>query len=633
MQEFLINKAALTQKLSQVSNEGERVDIMLAYCCFNKIRKWKECASIAQEALNISQKINYQEGIGLSFLELGYQNWFSDDLEASYDFLEKSVIILIKTKNYFKFSRAMAVKSSVLWSRGDRKVAIEELFNGLRHVKESNNPVDSLWLEWFLGIFYFDLKDYSNSEVQYLKVLNIIQSETDVNDAHAYCLVGYGGVLMQTNRGDQALDYFFKAKDLSEKEGLWMQEARALHDIGNYYKKNGKITEAKDYFFKSYLIRKEQNTKPALISSLLALASLEMNEDIDAALEYGKEALYLSNVIGAKQKMISSHILLSSAYKLLDNISLSYEHLEKANVIEAEFSGEKISSELKNIESKFISELLQRETQVLTTQNEELRAANEIIERQYKEISDSILYAKRIQTAILPNENLVKEHLSDSFIFYLPKAIVAGDFYWIEHFENVVLFAVADCTGHGVPGAILSVVCNNAINRAVREFKLSKPSEILDKVRELILIEFVTEDEEFYDGMDISLCALNKKSRELNWAGANSPIWILRKDQNFIQEIKGDKQPVGKFIDKKPFTNHQVNLSRGDIIYLSSDGYADQFGGDSDKKIMRKKFKDYIFEVSHLSMNEQRLRIVNHFYQWMGDHDQVDDVCVVGVKV
>lgn len=631
---FTESKTALKQKLSEVYSQEEAAYCMLTYCCLNKVKRWKECTSIAQDALNISKTINYQEGIGLAYLEIGYQHWFSDEFKIAFKFLEKSANILIDTNNYFKYSRAIAVKSSILWSRGDRKEAIEEIFNGLRHVYQSNHTVDGLWLEWFLGIFYFDLKDYTNSEIQYLKALDIIKNaKTNTRDAYAYCLIGYGGVLLQTNREAQALSYFLQAKNFSQDHGLWMQEARVLYDLGNYYKKMGDIAKAKHYFLESYAIRKTQNTKPALISSLLSLADLEINDQVGTAIQYAEEALSLSNTIGAKQKIKSSHTTLSNLHKAQNDISLSYHHLKKANAIEAQFAGEKFSSELKHIEAKFISELLQRETQILVTQNEELKKANEIIKRQYKEISDSIQYAKRIQTAILPHDKLVKAYLNDSFIIYLPKDVVAGDFYWMEHIDDTILFAVADCTGHGVPGAMISVVCNNVLNRVVREFKLKKPSEILDKARELIQIEFDSGNDQFNDGMDISLCALNSNTYELNWAGANNPIWIVKFESQIIDEIKGDKQPIGGHPIETPFTNHNINLEKGDTIYLFSDGYADQFGGKFGKKLMRKNFKALILTFSKFPMHQQRLLLIDQFNTWAGTNDQIDDVCVIGVKI
>jgi serine phosphatase RsbU (regulator of sigma subunit) len=184
-----------------------------------------------------------------------------------------------------------------------------------------------------------------------------------------------------------------------------------------------------------------------------------------------------------------------------------------------------------------------------------------------------------------------------------------------------------------VPGAMLSVVCNNELNRAVREFKLDKPSDILDKVRSLILNEFESEDDDFYDGMDISLCALNTETNELNWSGANRPIWILNTEGTQIEEIKGDKQPIGSFLDKKPFTNHTLELKPGETIYVFSDGYADQFGGEFKKKMMTKNFKKQILSIANLSMEMQQKALKNHFFNWKGEHNQIDDVCVIGVKV
>ena len=173
---------------------------------------------------------------------------------------------------------------------------------------------------------------------------------------------------------------------------------------------------------------------------------------------------------------------------------------------------------------------------IITAQKEEVESQKHIVEHKNREILDSITYAKRIQSAILPQPKLVKEFLEDSFVLYKPKDIVAGDFYWLEVVEETVLFAAADCTGHGVPGAMVSVVCNNGLNRAVREYKLIEPDQILNKTRELVVKEFEKSDENVMDGMDISLCALNTKTNQLKWAGAHNPLWILR--NNEIIEFK-----------------------------------------------------------------------------------------------
>ncbi len=252
-----------------------------------------------------------------------------------------------------------------------------------------------------------------------------------------------------------------------------------------------------------------------------------------------------------------------------------------------------------------------------------------IVEDKNKEILDSINYAKRIQSAILPPSKIVKEYLKDSFIIYLPKDIVAGDFYWMEHKDNKVLFAAADCTGHGVPGAMVSVVCNNGLNRSVKEHNLIEPGKILDKTREIVVQEFEKSEEEVKDGMDIALCSV--EGNILKYAGAHIPLWLLR-DGDII-ETKANKQPIGKYDTPEPYLTHEFELKKGDTIYIFSDGYVDQFGGEKGKKFKSRAFKDLILANHHLSMDEQRKVILDSFDKWKGKNEQVDDVCVIGVRI
>ncbi len=294
------------------------------------------------------------------------------------------------------------------------------------------------------------------------------------------------------------------------------------------------------------------------------------------------------------------------------------------------------------------AEVVQQKKEV-ETQRDLAHEQRQILEEKNKEITDSITYAKRIQEAILLPDKVVKQYLPQSFILYKPKEIVAGDFYWIRQLDDCVLFAAADCTGHGVPGAMVSVVCNNGLNRAVREYQLTDPAAILNKTREIVVTEFGKSDDAIRDGMDIALCAL--KGKKLHFAGAYNPLWIIRvndlldmdqlpdnirtevADQFTLIEIKGDKQPIGKFTHGSPFTTHSIDVQKGDAIYLFSDGFSDQFGGENGKKLKARAFKQLLLRLQHLSMEQQYQAIDNAFEQWKGDLEQVDDVCVIGVRV
>ncbi|MGZ6540351.1 MAG: PP2C family protein-serine/threonine phosphatase, partial [Bacteroidia bacterium] len=279
--------------------------------------------------------------------------------------------------------------------------------------------------------------------------------------------------------------------------------------------------------------------------------------------------------------------------------------------------------------------IISRQKNIIEIKNKETEVQKTIIEEKQKEILASISYAKRLQEAILPPHNLIKQFLPDSFFFYKPKDIVAGDFYWLEVTNDkdpeLILFAAADCTGHGVPGAMVSVVCSNALNRTVKEFGITDPGKILDKVSELVVETFEKSESEVNDGMDISICSFNKKTNELKWSGANNPLWIIR-NKGMI-EYKPNKQPIGKVDAPAPFNTHTIQLQKNDIIYIFTDGYADQFGGEKGKKYKLSSLQELFLSNCSLSMPEQLKAVSEALKNWQGNIDQVDDILVMGIKI
>ena len=272
-------------------------------------------------------------------------------------------------------------------------------------------------------------------------------------------------------------------------------------------------------------------------------------------------------------------------------------------------------------------------------EKKEVERQKHLVDEKNKEITDSITYAKRIQEAILPSRYSLSENLQNGFILFKPKDIVSGDFYWLEKQQEQLFFAAADCTGHGVPGAMVSVVCANSLSKALLEENLTTPGKLLDRTRELVVQRFEKSGEDVKDGMDISLCSLNfsKKSElsksfaTLQWAGANNPLWIIR--NNELIEYKANKQPIGKVDNPKPFTTHTIDLQKGDTIYIFTDGFADQFGGEKGKKLMYKPFKELLLSIQDKTMDEQKELLEEHFENWKGNLEQVDDVCVIGVRI
>ena len=279
-----------------------------------------------------------------------------------------------------------------------------------------------------------------------------------------------------------------------------------------------------------------------------------------------------------------------------------------------------------------LEHLVTERTKEAVTASERAEHQRQLVEQKNKEILDSISYAKRIQTAMLPTVEYLREQMNEIAVFYRPKDIVAGDFYWFEESDSFQMIAVADCTGHGVPGAMVSVVCYNALNRSVREYGLTDPGQILDKTREIILLELSKNDENVKDGMDISLLVLNKNSKQCTWAGANNPLWIIRSGSQEIEEFKADKQPIGLHIDSTSFTTHHLELGTGDTVYLFTDGYADQFGGKTGKKFKSLNIKRLLTESVQPSMSTLEDKILSTFYEWKGSEEQVDDVCLIAIR-
>jgi serine phosphatase RsbU (regulator of sigma subunit) len=259
----------------------------------------------------------------------------------------------------------------------------------------------------------------------------------------------------------------------------------------------------------------------------------------------------------------------------------------------------------------------------------------EIIEEKNKDITDSIQYAKKIQQAILPAENEIKKVLPNSFVYYSPKDIVSGDFYWYAQAGEWVTFAVADCTGHGVPGALMSAICNNLMNQIINDSNVISPASALneldDKLRKL-LSQSSGGQQGANDGMDIALCRLNVKTNQLIYAGAQRPLLIIRGEQ--LIELKPNKHSIGGYKNEmKIFTDHTLQLQKDDSLYLFTDGYADQFGGEKGKKFKYRHVKELLLSLRKRSMEEQKSAFHQTIENWRGNNEQVDDILVMGVKV
>lgn len=284
--------------------------------------------------------------------------------------------------------------------------------------------------------------------------------------------------------------------------------------------------------------------------------------------------------------------------------------------------------------SEDMEQKVRERTAEITRQNEEIQKQSAQIAELYDQVKDSILYAKRIQEAILPSKEEINTALKNSMVLFRPKDIVSGDFYWFSEKHDRAIIAAADCTGHGVPGALMSMIGSSLLNEIVNEKGIIEPAEILFALKQGVIkaLNKHPSADQTKDGMDIAICSIPKVGNKIEFAGANNPLWMIRNGE--ILEHRGDRQPVGIYGDNldTPYTNHEVEVLPGDTVYIFSDGYADQFGGPNGKKFKYSQFKKLLVDINEEPMVKQRDVLNTAIEQWMGEEEQIDDILIVGIR-
>jgi len=367
-----------------------------------------------------------------------------------------------------------------------------------------------------------------------------------------------------------------------------------------------------------------------IISDRTAQQALFREEAIRFLLVFIVTMLVLTILIYRKTKVITLPIK-----KLVENVdTITNGNLrERAEVLgnnEITQLSEKFNMMIAQLEGYYyeLEEKVKERTVRIEHQKEE-------IEEQKKHIMDSIYYARRIQNAILPSYRMIDNYLSSYFILYLPKDIVSGDFYWMHEIDNLFMMAAVDCTGHGVPGAFMSIVGFNQLNQSVTVKKARRASDILDELNKGVIttLNENRSDSSIKDGMDLALCVFDFAAKKVEFGGANNPLVLIR--DNKVTKYKGDRFPIGAYegTKRQQFKNNEIELLDGDCLYLFSDGYADQFGGPENKKFMYRRFEQLLLEINSKPMEVQKEFLQNRINEWMGTNDQVDDILVIGIRI
>jgi serine phosphatase RsbU (regulator of sigma subunit) len=528
-----------------------------------------------------------------------------------------------------------------------------------------------------MGLIYHDLGNQAEALRYYFKAQKQIESSNNKDKiSRLYMLISWSYQLLKED--SIALIYALKGLELKREINYFQGILSSLNTIKDLYSAENNYAKARQYNGMSMEESRKQNDLSGVSSCVFYFGLLHENQNnLDSALFYYNSALEIAIKVNNRGLLRDIYKQLSEALDKKGDTKHSYEYYklyvginDSLTKIETKNTADRVK-EIYDVESKNQEiDLLNKDKELsekdISTKKKtlfglsfvlviilglsviifagyrqkrktaiDLSIQKKIIEEKNNDITDSILYAQRIQQAILPSIQQIKNALPDSFVFYSPKDIVSGDFFWFHESQDSFYLAAVDCTGHGVPGALMSMIGFNFLGQIVNEMNIDKTSSILNELHRKILNALNKEysARDIKDGMDIGLLRIFKRTNKIQFSGAVRPLYLLKNGN--LEITKGDIFSIGgiKDVDAESFSLHEFSLEKGTSIYLFSDGYADQFGGPKGKKFKYKQLQQLLVEVGNLSMDEQKNKVSETFKTWKGNLEQVDDVMVIGVKI
>ncbi len=650
---------------------------------YSNIGDYEPALQYAQQALQQSEKLLYKNGAGAAYNNIGVVYWNKSNFESALNVFMDALKIWQEIGNRQGMANCYNNIGLVYWNQGNYEMAVDNLLKSLKIWEEigNKNGIGMAYLN--IGNIYLNQNKHDKALEFYNKSLKI-NIEAGNKNFIATNFNNIGIIYEYKGNFEKALENQLNAlkirEEIKDKKGI----AMSYNNIGLIYYELGDYSKALDNQTKSQNINEEIGNRQGVAVSYTNIGNIFIKQKkYEDALHYNNLALSLCKSIGYKQGMkdtYSSLIELNDKkgdyeqalayHKLYSDIKdtlLNEQSSEQITEMNTKYDTEKKDKELIKKDAEINKQQAETEKQNLQRNafiigfalvivlaffvfrsyrqkqnaNELLEEKNGLIENQKllveeknNKITDSINYAKRIQQAILPSEQLIKSLLPESFVFFKPKNIVSGDFYWIHAIdEHQVLLAVADCTGHGVPGALMSMMGYNLLEQIVKEHQIYEPAMILNELSKSIMESLRQTDElgTFKEGMDIAICKINYQNNELEYAGAHSSLYLIR--EGILTETKADRRSVGMSTKATQFLNHKLKIEKGDCLYVFSDGYADQKGGPENKKFFYQPFRELLTDIHQYGMKEQEEKMEKVISEWRGSLEQIDDMLVIGVRI
>jgi tetratricopeptide (TPR) repeat protein/serine phosphatase RsbU (regulator of sigma subunit) len=666
-------------------------------------RDYEAASEYYLNAFDLYEQILDYTGMSSCLMNTGVVYSYRGMPEMSLEYYQKALVINVEANNRMGIADCYSNIGHTLFDMGRYDRALESYLNSLKIYDELNDKLKQSNAYNNIGIVQFRLANYLKALEFYSKALEI-NLELNNYRGLANSYNNMGNVHLNLEEYDKAIDYYNKGveinKTLGDKYGL----SATYTNIGNVYFKRGNLTKVLDYYQKALRIKEELGDKPGAVILYNNIATLNISIADSLASKEFEKLRYLNESVrwASKAFNLSKEMMLipdysKAAYSLfesnkkLGNYKVAVEfasiHIEAKDSL---FNQDKAKA-LTEMQTKYETEKKQQaiEKQQLVIEKQEIdnrrqRAKlnftiggaillallvllifrgyqqkrrsniiisekNALLKQANDDITSSIRYAQRIQEAIIPTEASLSELLGEHFVIFRPKDVVSGDFFWATRVNDWLIVTVADCTGHGVPGAFMSMLGMSFLNEIVRKKEIVSPSAILDEMRSSVIeaLRQSSDKNSQKDGMDMSLVAINTQTRQCLWAGARNPLWVVRggsaakafeSPMDMVEVLKPDNQSVSinpKMID---FTQHEVPVQPGDRLYLFSDGPIDQFGGPEGRKFMSKQLKEVIASSAHKPLGEQKSTIEHALDSWMNpigapSVKQIDDITLICIAV
>jgi len=633
------------------------------------------------KALAILEDEKDLNGIAICYNNLGILAHNNNNFDLALKYYGKSLEINRKTGKKPGEATSLFGIGTLYENQAKYDSALKYYFLALRLSERAGEGRLLAYGKMSLANVYFAMENYSLSIKYNEEAISLLEkNENYFGLLKVYSALGQTADLI--GKDSLAIWFFNQALKMSEYLQSPSDQAGICYSLAGLMEKNGNRDSARINYEKAYTIFAGTGNRENEALSLIGLARLKNSgSDFSAALEFLTAALEIGIETGYPSVLSAGYSEIAITYSGLKDYNKAYQYLNKYSELKDSLLTVEKQRQILELQTQYETEkkerenlLLRKDQRILQTtrnsliigaillillalviyrslsikkkdnlilkfQKDEIERQKEVVEQQKGSITDSIRYARRIQSAMLPPDEIVSNFLPDSFILYLPRDIVSGDFYWLRQISSTrILICVADCTGHGVPGAFMSMLGMSLLNdiASVNNQQILKDeyttADILNEMRERIKgsLRQTGKEGEARDGMDMSLCILDTKSRTLNYSGANNSIYIV--NNGILTELKATRNPIGIYINELSFVNNSVIVEPGSVVYMFSDGFSDQLGS-SGGKFLSKNFKSLLSRISHLEMEEIKNIIYKTHVEWSGEEEQVDDILVTGFRI